>query len=356
MPIREVTKSALCQARRKFRFEAFCELNQHLLSFVKQNSSLRTWHGFRLLAIDGSTIQIPCAAKSHFDPNTAENCQPLAQSSHLFDLLNHLTIHALLHPYRVGERELALQHGPYLQANDLLLLDRGYPGFWFFAWILSHSAHFCARASLTSWKEVKQFFDSGEKEQIVTLHPTYEALQKCRLYGIPTTPICVRLVRISCPGAEDSILITSLLDSQLYPLSLFSDLYHLRWGIEEHFKAMKSRMEIENFTGKSVESVYQDFHAKILTLNIAAVLIRPVQEQLDREEPCRRQINFTYALSCMKDTIVRLFQRDHIHDLLWDLFDLFRRTTEPVRPHRSFPRKKVVRDRPAYFPCYKPTA
>ena len=123
---------------------------------------------------------------------------------------------------------------------------------------------------------------------------------------------------------------------------------------------MKSRVEIENFTGKSVESVYQDFHAKILTMNIAAVLIRPAQEQLERkasrQQPCRLQINFTYALSCMKDAIVRLFQQDHIHDLLWKLFDLFRRTAEPVRPHRSYPCKKVVRDRPAYFPCYKTTA
>ena len=228
--VREITKSAFTQARSKLNHLAFCELNQHLLSFVKQNSSLRTWHGFRLLAIDGSTLQIPNAAKSHLDPNTAEDCQPLAQSSHLFDLLNHLTIHAVLHPYRVGERELAVQHGPYLQANDLLLLVRGYPGFWFFAWILSQSAHFCARASLSSWKEVKQFFDSGEKDQIVTLHPTYEALQKGRFYGVPTTPICVRLVRISHPGAEDTILITSLLDSQLYPHSLFSDLYHLPLG------------------------------------------------------------------------------------------------------------------------------
>ena len=153
---------------------------------------------------------------------------------------------------------------------------------------------------------------------------------------------------------------TSLLDSQLHPLSLFFDLYHLRWGIEENFKAMKSRLEMENFTGKSVESVYQDFHAKILAMNLAAVLIRPAQEQLDREDsreqPYRYQINFTFALSCLKDTLVLLFHRSRPHWLLRKLFLLFRQTVEPVRPFRSYSRKKVFRDHPTYFTCYKSTA
>lgn len=132
MPIREVTKSAFCQARNKLSHQAFCELNQHLLAFVKEHSSLRTWHGYRLLAIDGSTLQIPWETKPHFDPtpSTANDSQPLARVSQLFDILNKLTIHAGLHPYRIGEREMAMHHGPFLQSNDLLLLDRGYPSFY----------------------------------------------------------------------------------------------------------------------------------------------------------------------------------------------------------------------------------
>jgi len=284
----------------------------------------------------------------------------MARASQLYDLLNRLTLHAVLHPYRIDEREMALFHGPSLQQNDLLVLDRGYPAFWFFAWILSESTSFCARVSRSSWSEVRGFYQSGKKEQIVTIHPTAESRQKCLLYGLSLTPLQVRLIRISFPGAEDTILMTSLLDSQRYPLSLFSDLYHLRWGIEENFKAMKSRLEIENFSGKSIESVYQDFHAKIFTMNLAAVLIRPAQEQVDREgsseQAYRYQINFTYSLSCLKDTLVILFQRSRPHELLRELFQLFRRTVEPIRPHRSHPRKKVLRDRPTYFSCYKPTA
>jgi hypothetical protein len=50
-------------------------------------------------------------------------------------------------------------------------------------------------------------------------------------------------------------------------------LYHQRWGIEEDYKVMKSRLTIENFSGFSVEAVLQDIHAKTLTKNLAAVAI-----------------------------------------------------------------------------------
>jgi hypothetical protein len=50
-----------------------------------------------------------------------------------------------------------------------------------------------------------------------------------------------------------------------YPHDLFADLYHDRWPVEEDYKIMKCRIEIENFTGQSELSVYQDFHARVLS-------------------------------------------------------------------------------------------
>jgi hypothetical protein len=59
----------------------------------------------------------------------------------------------------------------------------------------------------------------------------------------------------------------TLIDTQPYPIDIFNDLYHSRWPVEEDYKAIKCRMELENFTGKSVFSVYQDFHAKVFAKN-----------------------------------------------------------------------------------------
>jgi hypothetical protein len=50
-------------------------------------------------------------------------------------------------------------------------------------------------------------------------------------------------------------------------VDLFKELYYLRWGIEENYKRLKQWVEIENFSGKSVLSIQQDFYnapAKII--------------------------------------------------------------------------------------------
>ena len=60
---------------------------------------------------------------------------------------------------------------------------------------------------------------------------------------------------------------------------------HQRWGIEEDYKVMKSRLTIENFSGFSVEAVLQDIHAKTLTKNLAAVAIIEADRLSSQVEP-----------------------------------------------------------------------
>jgi hypothetical protein len=50
--------------------------------------------------------------------------------------------------------------------------------------------------------------------------------------------------------------------------------------VEEVYKKMKSWIQIENFSGKSVESIYQDFYAKIFAENFTAVLSDSTEEDI----------------------------------------------------------------------------
>lgn len=72
---------------------------------------------------------------------------------------------------------------------------------------------------------------------------------------------------------------------------------------------MKSRLEIESFSGLSVETIQQDIHAKILTKNLATIAIMEA-ESIKKEKYKHRKlsykINFTYALSQLKDSIIRI--------------------------------------------------
>ena len=56
---RVVSKAALSKARMKLKFEAFVELNLQLITYFEKHFRPRLWFGFRLLAIDGSTIKLP---------------------------------------------------------------------------------------------------------------------------------------------------------------------------------------------------------------------------------------------------------------------------------------------------------
>jgi IS4 transposase len=72
-------------------------------------------------------------------------------------------------------------------------------------------------------------------------------------------------VPVDLPSGEPEILVSSLTDLQAYPTALFADLYHQRWGVEEDYNVLKSRLNIENYSSVSVEGVLQDLRAKLLT-------------------------------------------------------------------------------------------
>ena len=115
---------------------------------------------------------------------------------------------------------------------------------------------------------------------------------------------------------------------------------------------------MENFSGKSELSVYQDFHARIFSKNITAILAFVAQEQVDQSVAGEHKykINFTQALSTMRDSIVLLFQRtgQAVKNILDDLIKTIFQAIEPVRPGRKFPRNHK-RSQRKYYPNYKPT-
>ncbi|MFT6901828.1 MAG: IS4 transposase [Colwellia sp.] len=63
-------------------------------------------------------------------------------------------------------------------------------------------------------------------------------------------------MQVDLPG-EPEVLVSSLTDLQAYPTALFADLYFQRWGVEEDYRVLKSRLNIENYSNISVEVFYK---------------------------------------------------------------------------------------------------
>ena len=357
-------KGNLTKARAKLNFGAFIELNDHINHYFYENFQFRSWHGFKLFAIDGTTLRVPDEKEisKHFgvwNSTKGKKPCPKARASQMFDVLNKNTVDAIISPKSEGENELAAFHFLKLMPGDLILLDRGYPAHWLFKLSLTMNAQFCARISYKKWKVVKKFYTSGKKEQIVKIESSSVSKRKCFQMGLDKKPIRVRLLRIELDTGETEILVTSLTDMDMYPHELFAELYHLRWPVEEDYKTLKYRLQVENFSGKSVHSVYQDFHAKVISKNLTAVIATTTREEIIEKSRALKydhQINFAQALSNMKDTIVLLFNRpmEMIGVLISKIRKIFIQTTEAVRSNRKFPRRHRVKQK-RFFLEYKTT-
>ena len=350
-----VSTAAFCKARKKFSHTAFKELNTCLIDTFYDSSHVKRWKGFRLLAVDGSVTTLPETPElfEHYGKARERSYTPAVRISQLYDVKNKLTIDLQVDSHKTGERNQAVKHLEYVQPNDLVLYDRGYPAAWFFILHQIKNIDFCARVTLNSSNVLKDFLCSGNNDEVVSLPCIDKSLRRCRNDGLPTHAIKVRLIRIELASGLTEILMTSLIDDQAYPYECFKDLYRERWGIEEDYKLMKSRLNIENFSGYSVESILQDIHAKVLTKNITAVAI--IEADVLKDARCQHRkraykINATHALSQIKDNIVRFLLGKFSPELYQLLITKISSCVDAYRPDRKY--KRTHKDK-KYSMAYK---
>ena len=356
VPVRRVSDSALCQARKKFSHRAFVELYHRSVKWFYCHADIKRWKGFRLIAFDGSTCRLPNTEsnRKHFGEATGDIGDPVAMArvSWAFDVLNDIILDARIEPYQEGERAMALKHLDSVGPDALLLCDRGYVATWFVHALQAQQRHFCCRVSPDQYTATKAFRDSGRTEDIILLPPSRFSRNMYEMLGLPFKAIRVRIVRVSVPVGEDIFLLTSL----PHPVEDFEDLYRNRWPVEEQYKLVKCRIEIERFSGLSAESVYQDFHATILLANLTSMLSFSARREVEENQGPRRhprRMNWTQVFGQIKDSIVLLLLRESIDSILDALRRLFLSSYQTFRPGRKFPRRKR-RVRRIFHMAYKP--
>lgn len=363
--IREVTKSALTQARSKLNPWAFRRLNEVAVTSFYQEASYYVWHGMRLLAVDGTRLVLPNHKTireefgvHHFGPK-ADSGRSIAIGSMLYDVLNHLTIDAELAPYSSDERDLLLRHLSKVNKGDMLLLDRGYPCFWLLFLLKAKGIEFCVRLRENWWLQAKDFVNGTDEELIVEFNlPKKDRDKLSEFPEMHHTTIKCRLIKVVLDSGETEVLCTSLLDTATYDREEFKHLYHYRWNEEEAYKLLKSRGGLEAFSGKTAIAVKQDFHAKVFLLTLCAAYAHPIEERViaeykaDQNKKHSQKINRTNALAMFMDIAIPLFLRKKIQAAL-DAFDrIVYKTREIIRQGRKVPRNKKIK-RPHHM-NYKP--
>ena len=369
-----VSNSAFSQARAKLLHTAFIELNEKaIIEPFYKNGEFKTWRGFRVLAVDGSKIILPDTKdiRAFFGVIKIKNqvegykgSYPCALASVLYDVLNNIPIDARISHAKESEYLLARQHlsSSCSEENDLMLYDRNYTSYIHLARHIKENRHFVCRCSRSSFKGARILFNSNAESIVSTLRPSSKKLRMVRDEGLPAE-IKVRFVKVILDNGEVEVLVTSLPDESLYTNNDFKELYRYRWGIETFYAVIKERLNLENFTGKSLEAVKQDFHSTIFISALESVLTQDSEtflEQRSAENKYPQSVNKAVSFNTIKNNVFHLLLDDavDINETLSRMEQLFITSPCCTRKGRETPRKKTSANKKAAYykrrkkPCF----
>ena len=328
-----VSAQAFAQARAKLSLTVIPLLNDWVIKRAEHYGATPLWHGLRLVAADASTVRFGLRA-SHV--KRAALADQIAFG--LFLPGSELILAASLHSVHENERQILFENLDRISSSDLLLLDRGYPCRWLVAVLNQRKIPFCMRVDKSSnsgFACVRDFMRSGLNEQIVTLRaPDHRDV---RDYECPGEPQTVRLIRQVAPNGQVRVLMTNLFDAVRFPASQFGDLYHQRWRIEEAFKRLKHRLNLEHVTGLSQQAVVQDVAAKVLCDNLQMLTSLAAHDNAELPESDR--LNHAYVHTALKPLLPALLLGKKVVKLLAHLLKMIARQTYRHRENLSKPRK-----------------
>ena len=357
--------SAFVQQRAKLKWEAM----EHLFhSFAMEAPVKKTFQGYRLLAADGSELQIfadPNDEESYYSGTNGQHSYSLLHMNALYDLENHIYADAVIQKsHRQNEHRALVEmvsRSTILQA--ILLADRGYESYnnmahlqekgWKYLFRIRESINgILSGFDLPKTDEFDLPIDlfltrkqTNAAKQLLLQHNKYKYIpssknfdflpRKCKKsQPMLTYNLCFRVVRFQLSDSSFETVVTNL-PADTFPPKELKRLYARRWGIETSFRQLKYTLGLVHFHAKKVEHIYQEIFANLTMYNFSELITSSVVIQ-KRSTKYSYSVNFSAAVH-----ICRNFFLDNVSPP--EIEALLSRLLLPVRPGRSNTRKSVVR-------------
>ena len=366
----EVTASAFVQQRKKIPWTVFEDTFER---FNKSCTDRKKYKGYRILAIDGTTINMSRNPQSESYMQNASNIKGYNQLhvNPLYDVLNKTYVHCIIQPQpqqdEVGALAFMLWFHNF-EEKTLIVADRGYESYNCFAYFLERPhMDFLIRVkqNRSAMREIGKLpmteLDTDVSFTITTTQTNtdkengYILVQtrknKDRVYSDKTSasrwdfsspyPMKFRVVRFRLNTGEYETLATSLPRS--FTIDEIKELYHARWGIETAFRESKYGVGLVNLHGKSDDFVKQEVFSSMVISNFCSRIINEVMIKQDPTRAYEYQINRTMAM----DLCRKFFRTPDAKEtkLLKDIA----RYIEPIRPGRSDTRNLKAKSFVGFF-------
>lgn len=354
------SQSAVVQQRYKLKENLFEMLFRSFTNNMPRNKSESLLKGFRLLAADGSTVQVPIdesQEESFCRGNVGQKPYNLVHLNALYDLENHVYEDAIITGYHKKGECVSLvemvDRSPIEKA--LVIADRGYESYNVMAHIIEKGWFFAIRVKDAKSSGIVSSFDLPQSNAFdvpVTLNLTRKQTKKAkRLYSDSnyyrylshTSPfdylpkhtrkedpyifykLSFRIVRFPIADGVYETIVTNV-PSDILPMDKLKKIYALRWGIETSFRSLKYTVGLMSFHSKKAEFIYQEIFARLIIYNFTALITAQIViRNTDRKHSY--QVNFSVAVY-----VCRQFFRGGISPP--NLEAQIARNIVPIRPNR----------------------
>lgn len=352
-----VSSSAFVQQRKKIQLQAF----DHLLNeLVKTQRDLKSYRGYRLLAIDGTQLSIPYnpkdinSLKSNIENSKGSN---ILSISTLYDLENRLYLDGHIVGIKsLNEKAACKEIIDRCQVLEptILIADRGYEGYNLLCNLIDKGWKFVIRIkdkqsngiiSKVDLPETEEYDEKVQwdlthlesktlREQLPhfrRVHPHYK-LDILKKYDLNFYTLKARVVRIKVNDGLFETLVTNL-DANEFSSDELKKLYSKRWGIETSFRELKYALGLNSVHSKERTCVAQEIFSKLIMYNYCEMVTSHII--ISKKDTLHLyKVNFTMAvlickhyMSCKGTTSPP------------EVENLIQKHILPIRPDRHFPRR-----------------
>jgi hypothetical protein len=299
-PVKVASKAALAQARERLGPQPLRELwAQSARPLAAQDAPGAFYRGLRLVALDGSTLDVPdtAANRGHFGKPGASRGEAAFPQMRLVGLIEtgtHGFFAAAMSPYAVGEQTLAEEILPALRPGMLCLADRLFAGFPFWQKAAATGVALLWRIRANLVLPVEQACPDGS--YLSTFFPSTKDRRK------RTNGLRVRIIEYQLEGApagETYRLMTTLLDPQAAPARELAALYPERWELEGAFDELKTHLRGGQVVlrSKTPQLVEQELYGLLLAHRAVRALMQQAATNTGRDPD---RLSFTHAVRVIR--------------------------------------------------------
>jgi Transposase DDE domain len=344
-----LSEEAFCQARKKMPASYWIALILLLgEKFRAEHASLLTWRGYRLLAMDGTTINL-CNWKrlrEHFGvaSNGKNSRTTQARMLMLTFPLARIPWKYELCPLRRSEKTSAAALLDGLCPQDLILMDKGFWSYGLFWQIADQQAFFAVR--LFKSAKLKTVRRWAKNDSLASYAPSD---RKWKNYP---ASMQLRVIRYQVRGFRATALVTNLLNRQISRQdwvglataeqagrTLDNGLYHRRWEIETTFSEIKVHQQMEGrLRGRTPQAIEYEVAGHVLLYLLVRWLIVEAAAKAGVDPLRLSHLAAMHELGQMTPAFLTATSERASCVLALRLLERIASHEVPLRPGRHYPR------------------